>query len=67
MTMYIWDYKIKDAKKLPEVWVLERTINYGLKENEKIDEKMLRRNWDKIKIDDEKRKFLKLLLWPKKY
>jgi len=65
--MYIWDYKIKDAKKLPEVWVLERTINYGLKENEKIDEKMLRRNWDKIKIDDEKRKFLKLLLWPKKY
>ncbi|OGD65907.1 hypothetical protein A3F08_00510 [Candidatus Berkelbacteria bacterium RIFCSPHIGHO2_12_FULL_36_9] len=65
--MHIWDYKTKDKNNLPETWMLERSINFGLEDNERISEKVLRRNWDKIKIDPAKRKFLEFLLWPKKY
>lgn len=49
-----------------KIWKLERLINYGL-DNEKINRKDLINYWDKIKIQEDKRKFLVLLLWNKKF
>lgn len=63
--MHIWDYTIKNSKQIPAVWKLERLINYGLND-EKINIQELKYNWNKIKIDSQKREFLELLLWPKK-
>lgn len=64
--MHVWDYKIADKKDLSVLWKLERLINYGV-DGEKINAKDLKDNWDKLKIDPNKRDFLKLLLWPKKF
>lgn len=64
--MYIWDYKIK-SKKLDPRWKLERMINYGLEKGEKLPRKELIKYWNDLKIDAEKKAFLKLILWPKKF
>ncbi|HUQ85380.1 MAG TPA: hypothetical protein VM077_03590 [Candidatus Limnocylindrales bacterium] len=39
------------------IWKLEQLINYGL-EGEKIDTKHLKKYWDKITIDPQKRRVL---------
>lgn len=69
--MYNWSVDEKQFKKQdPEgykIWRLEQTINYG-KAGERIDERLVRKYWPKIKdnIDPFYREFLELLLWPKK-
>lgn len=64
-----WDYATteyqKQAKADPK-WHLERMINYGL-EGEKIDRKNLEKYLPELKIPDEKRAFLELLIWNKKF
>lgn len=64
-----WDYKKNDYKKQAKndpVWHLERLINYGLGE-EKIDKKLLKKHFKKLKIPENRRRFLELLLWKKKF
>lgn len=66
MLMHNWDYpKNIDAQK-NEVWYLERLLTYGLG-GEKIDRKMLERNFDTIRIPDATRAFFELLLWNKPF
>ena len=64
-----WDYDTteyrKQAKADPK-WHLERQINYGLND-EKIDRKNLEKYLPELKIPDEKRAFLELLIWNKKF
>lgn len=60
-----WDYKDDQYKKqaaADPVWKLERMINYGLN-GEKLNKKLLVKHFDEIKIPEERRSFLKLLLW----
>lgn len=64
--MHNWDYGKSDALKKDEVWYLERLLTYGLN-GEKISRAMLIRNFDKIKIPPETRRFLELLLWNKAF
>lgn len=60
--MHNWDY-IKNADfKADEGWYLERLLTYGTN-GEKIDQVMLRKNFEKIRIPQYTRKFLALLLW----
>lgn len=62
--MHNWDYDLKTADKKSTKfirWKLERLINYGLG-GEKIDKKLLKKHWKYLKLDPEKRKFLKHLL-----
>ena len=65
----VWDYTkteyTKQAKADP-VWHLERLINYGL-ENEKLDRKLLETYLPQLKIPDNRRAFLELLLWNKPF
>ena len=64
-----WDYTTteyqKQAKADPK-WHLERIINYGLGD-EKIDRVLLEQHLKDLKIPDDRRAFLELLLWNKKF
>lgn len=67
--MYNWSVDEKQFKKEdPEgylIWRLEQMINYGLGD-EKLDEKLVRKYWKRIFIDEPTRRYLEFLLWPKK-
>lgn len=64
-----WDYNTTEYQKQAQAdpkWHLERLINYGLGE-EKLDKKTLETHLENLDISDEKRAFLELLLWNKKF
>lgn len=64
-----WDYDTTEYQKQAQAdpkWHLERLINYGLGD-EKLDKKMLEKYINELRIPDEKRAFLELLLWDKKF
>ena len=63
--MYNWSTDLSELKKDPEkytIWKLEQLVNYGLN-GEKINEKELRKYWDKINIDPTTRNYLSMLLY----
>jgi len=64
-----WDYdKIEYQKqaKADEKWHLERLINYGLN-NEKLKGELLEKYLPELNIPDDRRAFLELLIWNKKF
>jgi len=67
--MYNWSVDEKkfkrEDKEQYKIWKLEQMINWGLGK-EKLSEKLVRKNWKKLYIDPETKKFLGFLLWPKK-
>ena len=69
--MYNWSVDEKKFKKEDpigyRIWRLEQMINYG-EPGEKISEKLVRKNWGKLKnnLDPFYREFLEFLLWHKK-
>lgn len=65
--MYNWNIDITELKKDPEkyaIWKLEQMINYGLC-GEKLDANLLKKYWNSLNIDPQKRKTLLFLLWNK--
>jgi hypothetical protein len=63
-----WDYTKTEYKKqaqIDPVWRLERLINYGLGD-EKLDPEEIRRFLPQLKIPEDRRAFLELLLWTAK-
>lgn len=64
-----WDYKKteydKQAKATP-AWHLERLINYGL-EGKKLDRGVVKKYLPQLRIPEDRRAFLELLLWNKKF
>lgn len=69
--MYNWSVDEKKFRKEnPEgyrIWRLIQMINYG-EPGEKIDEKLVRKYWKRIKnyLDPLYKGYLEFLLWPKK-
>lgn len=63
----IWDYDINELKKSEEgrLLILERQINYGVVGKEKIKLSEVKKNWKKLKIDSDRRRLFKLLIWGK--
>lgn len=63
----IWDYDIKELKKTKSgrLLILERMINYGPTKGEKISLSEVKKNWNKLNIDPDRRELLKLLIWDK--
>ncbi|MCX6718697.1 MAG: hypothetical protein NTY81_03820 [Candidatus Staskawiczbacteria bacterium] len=64
-----WDYNKREYAKQMEkdpIWGLERLINFGLGK-EKIDRELLEKYIHKLKIPENRRAFLELLLWDKKF
>ncbi len=68
--MHLWDYPKAKKKTLQknEAWYLRRALTYGLN-GDKLDEKMVKRNWDEIKdaIPPNTRAVLELLIWDKPF
>lgn len=66
---HVWDYDIKELKKSEygRRLLLERQINYGiyLSDKEKIKLSEVKKNWNKLNIDPNRRRLLKLLIWDK--
>ena len=65
--MYNWSVDEKQFKKAdPEgyqIWRLEQMINYGTA-GEKLNERLVRKYWDKLYMDPPTRAYLRFLLWP---
>lgn len=64
-----WDYQKDEYNKQAEkdpIWHLERLINYGLGK-EKINRETLKKYLPQLKIPEERRNFLELLLWNKPF
>lgn len=62
-----WDYKKTEYEKQAKAdkkWRLERLINYGLGD-EKLPRGLLIKYLEELNIDDDRRAFLRLLLWNK--
>lgn len=63
----IWDYDIEELKKTESgrLLILERMINYGVsyKYGPKIKLAEVKKNWDKLNIEPDRRELLKLLIW----
>lgn len=63
----VWDYAEIEYKKQAQAdpqWHLERLINYGLGD-EKIDRELLKQWLSRLRIPEDRRAFLELLLWNK--
>lgn len=64
-----WDYdkiEYQTQAKADEKWRLERLINYGLN-NEKLKGKLLKKHLPELNIPDDRRAFLELLVWNKRF
>jgi len=65
--MYNWSTDTKELKKDKKkyaIWRLEQLVNFGLGK-EKLSKKDLKKNWPDLNLDASKKKYLKMLLWPK--
>lgn len=66
--MYNWSVDIKSLNKDPksaEIWRLEQAINFGLN-GEKLNRALIKKHWNRLRLDPARKKFFKLLLWRKK-
>lgn len=65
----MWDYTKTEYEKQAAAdpkWRLERLLLYGTN-GEKLDKKLLKRHLAELKIPDDTRAFLELLLWNKPF
>lgn len=58
--------ELKKNKKQYSAWRLEQTVNFGLA-GEKISKRELKKFWAILRLDPRKKKYLKTLLWPKRF
>lgn len=66
---FIWDYDINKLKKTKSgrLLILERQINYGIypSDKEKIDLKEVKKHWEELNLDPDRKRLFKLLIWGK--
>lgn len=66
--VHVWDYDIKTLKKSKRgrLLLLERQINYGVySDKERIKLKDVKKHWNSLTIDPDRRRFLQFLIWGK--
>lgn len=63
----MWDYDKKELKKTEKgrIFILERMINYGPDEGEKIKLADVKKYWDKLELFSIRKRLLELLIWGK--
>lgn len=66
---HVWDYdeKVLRKSKKGRLLLLERLINYGVYrgDKEKINLAEVKENWDKLHIDNDRKRLLQYLIWGK--
>lgn len=66
--MYNWNIntlKLQQNSEKYIIWKLEQCLNFGLN-GEKLNARELRKYWSKLSIDPQRKKLLKMWLWPKR-
>lgn len=56
--------ELKKDKKQYAVWRLEQMVNFGL-DGKKISHGEIKKYWNILDLDRDKKKYLKMILWPK--
>jgi len=67
--MYNWNTNLSKWNKKSEsyiLWKLQQLINFGLN-GEKLDLSLVKKYWSKLDLDPQRKKFLKLILWPQQF
>lgn len=67
--MYNWNTDLSHFNKKSHqyrIWKLEQLINFGLN-GEKLDLSLVKKYWSKLELDTQRKKFLKLILWPQQF
>jgi len=62
-----WSVDLRELKKDKEqyaIWKLEQMVNFGL-DGKKISRAELKKYWDKLLLDPDKKRYLSWLLWEK--
>jgi hypothetical protein len=65
--MHNWSVDITELKKDKKkyaIWRLEQMVNFGL-DGKKIRHEEIKKYWKFLDLDPTKKKYLKMLLWPK--
>ena len=65
--MYNWNVNATKLKKNPDkytIWKLEQMINFGLN-GQKLKAKEVKKYWNKLTLDPQRKKVLEMWLWPK--
>lgn len=69
MGYHIWDYNVNQLKKTKSgrLLMLERKINYGmfLSDKDKIKLSEVKKNWDKLNLDPDRKTLFEFLIWGK--
>ena len=65
--VFIWDYDINELKKTEKgrLMILERMINFGPDDNEKIPLDQVKANWNKLQLHTRVKRLLELIIWDK--
>lgn len=64
---FIWDYDIKKLRKTKSgrLLILERMINYGPTQGDKISLSQVKENWNKLHLFPTRKRLFELLIWGK--
>ena len=63
--MYNWSVDLKSLNRKKEaaiIWKLEQSINFGLNKR-KLSRVLVKKYWDKLRLDPQRKKVLQFLLW----
>ena len=66
--MYNWNTNTSKWNKRSDsyqIWKLEQLINFGLN-GERLNLASIRKYWSKLNLDSHRKKFLELILWPRR-
>jgi len=69
ITMQNWSVNIGELKKNKEryaIWKLEQMVNFGLGK-QKLSREKLEKYWNKLNLDENKKKYLSMILCKKPY
>lgn len=63
----VWDYDPEELAKTESgrIKLLERKINYGPGEGEKIKRSEVKKYWDKLSLFPERKRLMEFLIWGK--
>lgn len=65
--MYTWDYDLpknwKPANDYEWVWYIERVINFGADDKDRLKKDVVKKYFDKLRVSQDIKEYLKFLLY----
>lgn len=62
---HVWDYDVEELKKTRSgrLLLLERQINFGIVDGEKINIVEVKKNWHQLNLEPKRKRLFELLIW----